>query len=97
MNSVKFKPQTETDQILQGMVPWNSEVVDVSRAQRKSGRVSRISDRYFGNIGHNGDLVLLILESDEPKTYKVVVFRSSSMLWIDFIQSEMDSMYDNQV
>ena len=40
---------------------------------------------------------MLLLESDEPKTYKAAVSSPDSKLWIDAMQSEMDSMYDNQV
>ena len=89
------EPQTETDQILEENVPSNSETIDVSSVPRRSGRVSRAPERYLGNIDQYSDSVLLLLESDEPKTYKAAVSSPNSKLWIDAMQSEMDSMYDN--
>jgi len=82
---------------LEEIVSSTSEAVDVPNAPRRSGRVSRAPDRYLGNIDRDGDSILLLLESDEPKTYKTAVSSPDSKLWIDAMQSEMDSMYDNQV
>lgn len=97
LDGVQEEPQMDTDQILEENDPSNSEAVDIHSAPRRSGRVSRAPERYLGNVDQDADSILLLLESDEPKTYKAAVSSPDSKLWIDAMQSEMDSMYDNQV
>jgi hypothetical protein len=55
LDEVQGEPQTETDQILEEIVPSNSETVDVPNVPRRSGRVSHAPDRYLGSIDRDGD------------------------------------------
>ena len=48
-------------------------------------------------IEEKSDVLMLLLESDEPATYKAAITCPNSKQWLRAMQSEMDSMYDNQV
>ena len=89
------EPQTEP--VEEENVPSSSNSVDVPLVPRRSGRVSHPPDRYLGIIEEDGDSILLLLESDEPATYKAAVVSPNSRKWLEAMKSEMDSMYENQV
>ena len=72
-----------------------SSSVVIPQVPRRSGRVIHAPDRYLGNIENDGNSILLLLESDEPVTYKAVVSSPDSKKWLDAMRSEMDSMYNN--
>ena len=40
---------------------------------------------------------VLILDKEEPATYKATMETSDSELWLGVMKSEMESMYENQV
>ena len=88
-------PQTE--EVLEEDVPSSSGSALVSSAPRRSGRAIHPPDRYLGMIEEKSDELVLLLESDEPATYKAAITCPNSKQWLGAMQSEMDSMYDNQV
>jgi hypothetical protein len=56
---------------------------------RRSGRLCAPLKRY-------GDKVLL-LDNDEPATYKEAMMGPDSVKWLNAMKSEIESMYENQV
>jgi len=78
-------------------VPSTSGTVDIPEEPRRSGRVSHPPDRYIGMVEESGCDDVLLLESNEPATYKGAMTCSDSKLWLEAMQSEMDSMYENNV
>ncbi|KAK9756237.1 hypothetical protein RND81_01G083400 [Saponaria officinalis] len=71
--------------------------VVVPSEPRRSGRISYQPDRYLGIIEEGDDQIILLLESDEPATYKAAISSPNSEKWLGAMKSEMYSMYDNQV
>ena len=65
------EPQTE--EILEENVLSTSSSVVIPQVPRRSGRVIHTRDRYLGNSDRDGNSILLLLESDEPVTYKAAV------------------------
>ncbi|KAL9226006.1 hypothetical protein vseg_001867 [Gypsophila vaccaria] len=78
-------------------VPSTSTAVAIPPVPRRSGRVSLPPDRYIGIIEDSGREDLLLLDSNEPATYKGAMTCSDSKLWLEAMQSEIDSMHTNQV
>jgi hypothetical protein len=89
------EPQTE--QVTRENIPSVSDSLALPHIPRRSGRVIQAPDRYLGNIEKDSNSILLLLESNEPVTYKAAVSSPDSNQWINAMRSEMDSMYDNQV
>ena len=63
---------------------------------RRSTRISRPPERYVGHIDQGGYKIYLMSDED-PKTYEEAIANIDSKKWLDAMQSEMDSMYHNQV
>ena len=69
--------------------------VETPLAPRRSQRAHRAPDRYmFLTMGRHD---VLLLDNDEPKTYKEAVMRPDSEKWLEAMRSELKSMADNQV
>ncbi|WVZ52985.1 hypothetical protein U9M48_003980 [Paspalum notatum var. saurae] len=69
--------------------------VETPLAPRRSQRAHRAPDRYmFLTMGRHD---VLLLDNDEPKTYKEAVMGPDSEKWLQATRSEMKSMADNQV
>ena len=60
-----------TEQPMEEAVPSSSAAVDIPQEPRRSGRVSIPPDRYIGMVEENDGEDVLLLESNEPATYKV--------------------------
>ena len=45
----------------------------------------------------NASIDILVLDNDEPTTYKRAIADSDSEKWLRAMKSEMDSMSENQV
>jgi hypothetical protein len=58
---------------------------------RQSNRDGHEPDRYIGV--HD----ILIVDQDEPTTYKAAISSPESKKWLEAMQAEIQSMYDNQV
>ena len=78
-------------------VPSTSAAVTVPPEPRRSGRTSLPPDRYIGMVEEGSREDVLLLQSDEPATYKGAMTCSDSKLWQKAMQSEIDSMYENDV
>ncbi|KAL9232273.1 hypothetical protein vseg_007401 [Gypsophila vaccaria] len=78
-------------------VPSTSTMVAIPPVPRRSGRVFLPPDRYIGMVEESGREDLLLLDSNEPATYKGAMTCSDSKLWLEAMQSEIDSMHTNQV
>jgi len=89
------EPQTEVE--TNENVPSSSNAVVVPIQPRRTGRISHQPDRYVGLIEEDGSLDVLLLESDEPTTYKAAISSPNSTQWQEAMKSEMDSMHENQV
>ncbi|WVZ90252.1 hypothetical protein U9M48_036568 [Paspalum notatum var. saurae] len=64
-------------------------------APRRSQRAHRAPDRYmFLTMGQHD---VLLLDNDEPKTYKEAVMGPDFEKWLEAMRSELKSMADNQV
>ncbi|WVZ57947.1 hypothetical protein U9M48_008275 [Paspalum notatum var. saurae] len=69
--------------------------VETPLAPRRSQRAHRAPDRYmFLTMGRHD---VLLLDNDEPKTYKEAVMGPNSEKWLEAMRSELKSMADNQV
>ncbi|XP_074288778.1 uncharacterized protein LOC141613935 [Silene latifolia] len=78
-------------------VSSSSNRVIVPSEPRRSGRVSRQPDRYVGIIELDDELDVLLLESDDSATYKTAISIPNSTLWQEAMQSEINSIHENQV
>ncbi|KAL8135419.1 hypothetical protein AgCh_010168 [Apium graveolens] len=63
---------------------------------RRSGRVSRQPERYYGLVIEN-DNELSIIDDDDPVTYNEAMSSVDSEKWHSAMKSELESMYTNQV
>ena len=81
-------------QVLVPIVP--NDVVDV--LVRKTSRQSKPPRRVpmKGYLVHESHEVL-ILDKEEPTTYKAAMTSFDSEKWLGAMKFEMESMYDNQV
>ncbi|KAL8136073.1 hypothetical protein AgCh_010609 [Apium graveolens] len=87
------KAQTTTDQV---ETPVQTEQPSVEQPIRRSGRVSRQPERYYGLVIEN-DNELSIIDDDDPVTYNEVMSSVDLEKWHSAMTSEMESMYINQV
>ncbi|KAL8097695.1 hypothetical protein AgCh_030709 [Apium graveolens] len=85
--------QTITDQV---ETPVQTEQPSVELPIRRTGRVSRQSERYYGLVIEN-DNELSIIDDDDPVTYNEAMSSVDSEKWHSAMKSEMESMYTNQV
>ncbi len=69
--------------------------VETPVAPRRSLRASHAPDRYV--FLTMGEREILLLDNDEPETYKEAVMGPDSEKWLDAMRSELKSMADNQV
>ena len=90
-------PEPNTEQPLEEPVPSIPAAVNIPEEPRRSGRVSIPPDRYIGMVEEHDIDDILLLTSSEPATYKGAMTSSDSKLWLEAMQSEMDSMYENNV
>ena len=72
-------------------------IADSSKTQefRRKSRIRYVLKRYGFLISKQKDV--LLVENDEPTTYKESLNSSESDQWVNARKSEMDSMYTNQV
>jgi len=89
------EPITEPE--MEESVPSTSTTVSIPPEPRRSGRSSLPPDRYIGMVEECKEENVLLLESNEPATYKGAMACSDSKLWLEAMQSEIDSMYENDV
>ena len=89
------EPTTEIE--MEEAVPSTSTAVTIPEEPRRTGRVSHPPDRYIGMVEEGNREDILLLESDEPATYRGAMASSDSKLWLEAMQSEIDSMYENEV
>ena len=69
--------------------------VETPLAPRRSQRARRAPDRYmFLTMGRHD---VLLLDNDQPMTYKEAVMGPDSEKWLEAMRSELKSMADNQV
>ena len=61
---------------------------------RRSGRYHQVPERY-GYLMEQDEVQ--IIDDDEPTTYKEMLSSVDKQRWLEAINSEMDSMYENQV
>ncbi|KAD7117932.1 hypothetical protein E3N88_05200 [Mikania micrantha] len=91
------EPQTTADEV--GMSDQQEVVAnesDLNTSIRRSSRTRNAPDRYLGHL--DGSEVLLVAEPDnEPTNYKTAISDPESAKWLDAMNSEMQSMCDNQV
>ncbi|KAL9247573.1 hypothetical protein vseg_020991 [Gypsophila vaccaria] len=78
-------------------VPSTSTAVTIPSVPRRSGRVSLPTDRYIGMVEESVREDLLLLDSNEPATYRGAMTSYDSKLWLEAMQSKIDSMHTNQV
>ena len=64
---------------------------------RRSGRVPRHPDRYYGFLVQDGDPIELDENDEDPITYIEAMQRPDSEKWLEAMRSEMDSMKVNDV
>ncbi|KAL8157127.1 hypothetical protein AgCh_002003 [Apium graveolens] len=85
--------QTTTDQV---ETPVQTEQPSVEQPIRRTGRVSRQPERYYGLVIENVN-ELSIIDDDDPVTYNEAMSSVDSEKWHSAMKSEMESMYTNQV
>ncbi|KAD2806280.1 hypothetical protein E3N88_39657 [Mikania micrantha] len=91
------EPQTTADEV---GTSDQQEVVanesDISTSIRRSSRTRNAHDRYLWHL--DGSEVLVVAEpDDEPTNYKSAILDPESAKWLDAMNSEMQSMRENQV
>ena len=89
--------EPQTDQVLEDEGPSELGSSLVPSEPRRSGRTSHPPDRYLGMIEGSGEGLVLFLENNEPVSYKAALACPNSKHWLGAMQSEMDSMSENQV
>ena len=71
------------------VTPDGDTSIEVATAPRRSGR-TRTTPSWYSNE-------VLLLDNDEPATYKEAMMGPESNKWLGAMESEIDSMYENQV
>ena len=64
-------------------------VIEPSIEPRRSGRIRNQIQRFEDEV--------LLLDNDEPTTYKEAMMGPDSVKWLNAMKSEIESMYENQV
>ena len=85
---------TNATSLDENSVPENLQVH--TEAPRRTGRVPRQPDRYVGHIVTD-DVDTLHLKDNDPLTYSEAVNDSNSKKWREAMDSEIQSMHQNQV
>ena len=67
----------------------------VTQAPRRSDRIRQEPERYGFLITDNHDVMLM--DQDEPTSYQEAVNSPDSKKWLEAMNTEMQSMYENQV
>src|SRR5262249_16567532 len=67
-----------------------------SQDLRRSGRVPREPERYVGHVSEEPSRAHII-DGDDPQSYQEAISGSDSDLWKEAMDSEIQSMYTNQV
>ena len=89
-----IEPEQEPEQDVHQNIESNP--VPETQVVRRSSRVRHEPERYYGFLlTQTGDVMLM--DNDEPLTYKDAKNTPDSKRWLDAMKSEMDSMYENQV
>ena len=72
-------------------MPPNVEVlvIEPSIEPHRSGRIRNQIQRFEDEV--------LLLDNDEPTTYKEAMMGPDSVKWLNAMKSEIESMYENQV
>ena len=87
--------QDNEDEMEQELEPQVVETdAPSTQVLRRSGRIRNAPERYGYLMEHDE---MLIIENDEPTSYQEVLSSIDKQKWLDAMNSEMDSMYDNQV
>ena len=75
----------------EALAPPNVEVlvIEPSIEPRRSGRIRNQIQRFEDEV--------LLLDNDEPTTYKEAMMGPDSDKWLNAMKSEIESMYENQV
>lgn len=73
------------------VVPEVQDELEEQQEPRRSTRVRQAPDFYMGL--HE----LLLMDTDDPLTYEEAIKRKDSKAWQEAMQSEIESMYENQV
>ena len=81
---------------VQEETPVQTEQPSVEQPLRRSGRVTRQPERYYGLVIEN-DNELSFIDDDDPITYNEAMSSVDSEKWQSAMESEMESMYTNQV
>lgn len=85
-----IEPEMEHEQEIQDNIAQETQVI------RRSSRIRHDSKRNYGFLLiENGDVMLI--DQDEPLTYQDAMNTQDSKRWQEAMNSEMDSMYENQV
>ena len=73
-----------------------NNIAQETQVVRRSSRIRHEPERYYGFLmTQSGDVMLV--DNDEPLTYKDAMNSPDSERWLEAMKSEMDSMYENQV
>ena len=91
-------PQTEDEPEMEIQTDLHNDdesVPQQTQEPRRSGRIRHEIERYGFLITDDHDV--LLMDQDEPTTYRDAINSSDSIKWLDAMKSEMKSMYDNQV
>ena len=100
------KVNSELNEVRQGEVPLHSETTiesaligsdpePIEEPLRRSGRVPRQSDRYFGFLVRDWDPIELDENNEDPITYMDALQRSDSERWLEAMKSKMKSIQIN--
>ena len=87
-------PNTNATSLDENSVPESLQIH--TEVPRRTGRVPRQLDQYVGHIVTD-DVDTLHLKDSDPLTYNEVVHDSNSKKWRDAMDSEIQSMHQNQV
>ena len=85
-----IEPEPTPEEILEEVQEVQEEREE-QQELRRSTRVRKSPDFYMGL--HE----LLLMDTDDPLTYEEAMKRKDSKAWYEAMQSEIDSMYENQV
>ena len=90
------EPQTNTEPPVGDQLSFELvESPQVTQGPRRSGRMRHEPERYGFLVTDSCDV--LLMDQDEPTTYQEAVSGLDSDKWLSAMNSEMQSMYDNQV
>ncbi len=87
--------EVQTEDVVVEQEQQIETVVKDTIEPRRSGRIHHEIDRWYGLIIEDDEI--RILEDDEPTTYQEVLASVDKDKWLDAMNQEMESMYQNQV